>query len=506
MIKIVLILAILFTSVFSKKIIDGLRISAYDSGKYISVNCSTRTHYEGSYSSKKRKSTTYICNAYNYKTGFFLASVKEVDRSSLKINIDDTDRQKIDKIRVECSVRYDGKSKSAETKLTLRKPYTSSYNRTQYTNTKIKASSNLPKFQEVYTNAKVVKTKAEIEKENKIKYVNAANIFIDNLHIYGVKEVSYRDNKKTHVVIKAATRNYLIPIIKLKKAKLYNLPSDIKKKLENMVGTEFISTKEVVVKNQKSDILTLLKSAKKVKIDKSRWLFIIAIENYEYTNPVKYSSNSAKELKKVMQKRFGILDKHIKVLIDKDATSGKIRHNFNDMLRHVKKGDTIYFYYSGHGIPVPSQKYEAYMLAQDMSPQYVSDDSRFKLQNIYKALSDSKADKVIAFVDSCFSGGADNQSLVKGVAATRMVPKKVTFKKNKMLVISAGSGTQYSNKYDKKQNRLFSYYIMRGLIKNNTNISRLYDYVRSNVAEKSYEMGDIYEQIPVYDGNLKLKL
>ena len=175
------------------------------------------------------------------------------------------------------------------------------------------------------------------------------------------------------------------------------------------------------------------------------------------------------------------------------------------MLRRVKDGDTIYFYYSGHGIPVPTQDNAPYMLAQDMNPSYLTDE-RFKLQNIYKQLSNSKATKIVAFIDSCFSGGTDNQALIKGVAATRIKPKSVTFDTNKMLVISAGSGTQYSNKYDEKGNRLFSYYVMRGLIENNSNTQRLYDYVKSNVQEKSYEMGASYEQVPVYTGNIGLEL
>ena len=144
------------------------------------------------------------------------------------------------------------------------------------------------------------------------------------------------------------------------------------------------------------------------------------------------------------------------------------------------------------------------MLAQDMNPAYM-EDKRFELQNIYRFLSDSDAGEVIAFVDSCFSGGTDNQALIKGVAATRIKPKKVTFDTNKMLVISAGSGTQYSNKYDEKSNRLFSYYVMRGLIDNNSDIQKLYDYIRSNVQEKSYEMGASYEQVPVFEGNIGLE-
>jgi len=259
------------------------------------------------------------------------------------------------------------------------------------------------------------------------------------------------------------------------------------------------------INKHNDSISLLLKKSKPSKTSDTKWLFIVGIENYEFTASVPYSKNSANEFKAVMKKRLGIPEKNIRTLINQGATSAKINYNLKDMLRRVKNGDTVYFYYSGHGIPVPSKNNEPYMLAQDMNPAYIDDD-RFKLQNIYQQLSNSKASKVIVFIDSCFSGGTDNQALIKGVAATRLKPKKVTFDNSKMVVISAGSGTQYSNKYDEKSNRLFSYYVMRGLINNNTDTQRLYNYVKSNVQEKSYEMGASYEQVPVYNGNIKLEL
>ncbi len=287
------------------------------------------------------------------------------------------------------------------------------------------------------------------------------------------------------------------------------MTSSVKKEAELKQQKEALEA-QIALLEQKSggvdDIGSLLQNAKQSQEDASKWLFIIAIENYEYTDPVAYSANSAKQFRAVMQKRLGILEKNTRMLVNKEATSGKISYNLQDMLAHVKSGDTIYFYYSGHGIPVPTQKNEPYLLAQDMSPQYVANDEKFKLENIYMSLSSSKASKIVAFVDSCFSGGNDNQALMKGVAATRMVPRDVSFDKTKMLVLSAGSGIQYSNKYDEKSNRLFSYFLMKGIINNNENTSRLYDYVKSNVQEKSYEMGASYEQVPVYNGNIALKL
>jgi len=298
-----------------------------------------------------------------------------------------------------------------------------------------------------------------------------------------------------NIVVPYSSKNYMAILNKMN----YR-PSDLKVALY-----KDIEYGEKLIAKLNNDIPKLLKQSKPHKIDTHKWLFIIGIENYEYTNPVKYSTNSAKEFKAVMKKRLGVPEKNIRTLINHGATSSQIDYRLRDMLRRVKKGDTIYFYYSGHGIPVPSQNNTPYMLAQDMNPAYLND-KRFQLQTIYKELSSSKASKVIAFIDSCFSGGTDNQALLKGVAATRLKPKKIKFNTNKMVVISAGNGTQYSNKYDEKTNRLFTYYVMRGLIKNNTNLDRLYTYIKSNVQEKSYEMGASYEQVPVYDGNIKLKL
>lgn len=258
-------------------------------------------------------------------------------------------------------------------------------------------------------------------------------------------------------------------------------------------------------RNSYNDLKAYLNQSDAIPMDQSKWLFVIGIEKYAETDPVIYSSNSANLFVEVIQKRLGVPQRNTRVLIDERATGSRIDYMLKDMLRRVKKGDTIIFYYSGHGIPIVSQNNEPYMLAQDMNPAYLSDD-RFKLKNIYKVLSNSQADKIFVFIDSCFSGATDNKSLVKGVAAARMKSKKVAFDQKKMFVMNAGSGIQYSNKFDEKQNRLFSYYLMRGLINDNKNLDQLFQYVRSNVQAKSFEMGMSYEQVPVYEGNIKLTL
>jgi len=190
-------------------------------------------------------------------------------------------------------------------------------------------------------------------------------------------------------------------------------------------------------------------------------------------------------------------------LVNEQATTSGIKIELDKILSRVKKGDKLYFYYSGHGIPVPTQNNEPYMLPQDMAAEYVENDQFFKLKNIYRKLSNTKAN-VIAVMDSCFSGSTDGKSAVKGVAAAALVAKRVDgYDKKRMVVLTAGRDTQYSNKYDNKQHRLFSYYIMDALLKKNRKVKDVHKYAEYNVAETSQDL-KMKKQTPVYMGNLKL--
>jgi predicted secreted protein len=250
-----------------------------------------------------------------------------------------------------------------------------------------------------------------------------------------------------------------------------------------------------------------LAKIKPAKIDNRKWLFVIGIEQYRFTDNIKYARRTALMFKKVMQKSLGIDESHTFTMIDDKATSAIIKMKFQKMLRRVKKGDTVYFYYNGHGIPAANKNFEPYMLADDVAPDYVTYDNFFSLKNIYSKLSQSRAKKVIAFVDSCFSGVTDGKSILKGVAATKLKPKSVKFNKHKMVVLIAGKSYQYSNGYDKKGYRLFSYYVMKNILNGDRNIRKLYlDTKRMTYKTSLEEYGDLRVQEPTIEGNFKTGL
>ncbi len=257
----------------------------------------------------------------------------------------------------------------------------------------------------------------------------------------------------------------------------------------------------------RNDLEELLAKAKAAPKDNKKWLFVLGLEKYKYTDDIAFATRSAQMFAKVAQKTLGVPEQNSFVVMNEDATAQEIKTKMKLMLRRVKAGDTIYFYYNGHGVPAVDKANEPFILSSDMMPDFVSDESAFMMKNIYKELSDSQAAHVVAFVDSCFSGSTDGKSVQKGVAATRIKPKNIEFDKTKMVVLSAGKDTQYSSAYTQKAHRMFSFFVMQELLKGERNIQELYGKVYKQTKETTREnYGDMRLQEPTLDGNGKIEL
>ena len=255
------------------------------------------------------------------------------------------------------------------------------------------------------------------------------------------------------------------------------------------------------------DLPQLLKRHKQAKVDKSKWLFVIGAGEYKETSDILFSRRSSELFAKVASKVLGIDPSRSVVLLDKDATSGSIEGELKLMLSKIEGGDTLYFYYSGHGVPDPTDENAPYMLATDHFPNFIHENDYFKLENIYQTLSESGA-KVVAFMDSCFNAETDGESVFgSDKAAARLIPRKLSIPKDGLLaVITAGTGEQFSNALPSRGHRLFSYYLMKAMLGGHTEVSTLYDNVSSEVYRESLNLGGLKKQKPVLQGNRDLTL
>ena len=129
------------------------------------------------------------------------------------------------------------------------------------------------------------------------------------------------------------------------------------------------------------------------------------------------------------------------------------------------------------------------------------------MRNIYKELSKSVAGKIVVFIDACFSGKTDPKKLIfKGVAPGLIKTKKTRFNKRKMVIFKAGSSYQFSNSFDKEKHRLFTYFLIKNLLKNKKpRMKSVYNNLKKQVKKMSWkEKGDAYLQVPQFDGDFRL--
>ena len=290
------------------------------------------------------------------------------------------------------------------------------------------------------------------------------------------------------------------PEIKKIKRKIAKAQQDVrsrdKQRRMKQLQQELAELRNVQRGGYEDDLPSLLAQAKIIVPDPDKYALIVGIDEYDKALDVPYASRSAELFAVAAQKLLGVPADNIKLLVDKDATAGGIKVHLKEMVNRTNKNSTLYFFYAGHGIPAQSEKGEPYLLPYDISPQYVYLEKDMQLRNIWRQLSAKRQGKVVAFVDSCFSGNYDNRQLFEGVAPGLMRRIDPGLPTDKFTVFSAGTNTQFANQYAEKGHRLFSYFLIRGLLEGFTDAKALNTFVKTKTQQKSRLLGPAYEQTP----------
>ena len=253
------------------------------------------------------------------------------------------------------------------------------------------------------------------------------------------------------------------------------------------------------------DLPARLKKAQEAPADPRRYLLAVGIGDYDEVPDVPFADRSADLFAKTFGKLLGVPRGNTIVLRNGKATGSRILSRLQRILNRLGPDDQLYFYYAGHGAPGLDGK-STYLLPADGDIGGFEDE-RLELAAIYARLAGSKAGRIVAFIDACFSGRiAPDKLIFEGVAPLMVVSESGVPDSKRMTVLVAGRGSQFSNQYREKGHRLFSYFLIDGLLTGRMDVKALSEHVRSGVEKESRRLGTVYTQEPQLYGNPAVRL
>ncbi len=195
--------------------------------------------------------------------------------------------------------------------------------------------------------------------------------------------------------------------------------------------------------------------------DPNKFALVIGISKYRDIPEAQFAERDAKAMKAHLM-ALGYPEENIITLTGDHATKTSLIDKIERWLpMNVNPKSTVFVYYSGHGAPDPSSK-QAYLVPWDGEPGDLAD-TAFPLSQFYADLNKLPAKRVLAALDSCFSGAGGRSVLAKGARPLVVQVSNDVPSNGKLLVFSASKGDQISGTVEKEGHGAFTYYFLKGL-------------------------------------------
>ncbi len=220
--------------------------------------------------------------------------------------------------------------------------------------------------------------------------------------------------------------------------------------------------------------------------------FALIIGNEDYSSQQKemgneinvdFARNDAKAFKNYATSVMGVPEINITLLLDATAASmWQSIDKLNKLIKATNGKAEILFFYAGHGLPDEVTK-EPYLIPVDVSGANLT--YAIKLAAVYAKLTEFPSQRVTAFIDACFSGGARNQALL-AARGVKVKPKDNILNGN-LVVFTASSDEQSSLPYKEKQHGLFTYCLLKKIQESKGEITynQLSDFLKEQVGLSS---------------------
>jgi len=275
-------------------------------------------------------------------------------------------------------------------------------------------------------------------------------------------------------------------------------------RLEERAGTAAAAAPALV---PHADVDRFILGASPARPDSRRWAVVIGIEQYRRAPRVAFATRDAYAMREYAIRLLGVPSEQVLLLVDDQATKAEMQVLLEERLQQlIRAGDTVYVYFAGHGAPEVKTR-TAYLLPADGNPQSLRL-TGYSLKDFYAALGQLKADRVLVFLDACFSGlvarGKGSEMLLAEARPGVIEVDNPAIVYENVVSFAAAQNDQLSNAYNEAAHGLFTYFLLKGLgggataASGQLSLSGLAQYVKDQVNRTSRQLfGENQHQTPV---------
>jgi uncharacterized caspase-like protein len=254
----------------------------------------------------------------------------------------------------------------------------------------------------------------------------------------------------------------------------------------------------------------------------SRWAVVIGISQYENRGipALRYAERDAQAVYHFLTTRAGFPAEQVLLLTDRTEqkpTLENIRRALGDFLaRRPGRDDTVLIYFAGHGAPeIDAAGVESDGLVKYLVPRNADPDSlystAFPMDEVQRIFARIPAERVIMFLDTCYSGYAGGRTFarqqVRAGGVTEQFLDRLTRSKGRVIITASGPN-EVALELPDVGHGLFTHYLLEGLDgradRNGDGIvtvSELYEYLEEVVDRRARALGG--RQRPVMKGEIE---
>ncbi|MFN7850947.1 MAG: caspase domain-containing protein, partial [Dolichospermum sp.] len=200
---------------------------------------------------------------------------------------------------------------------------------------------------------------------------------------------------------------------------------------------------------------------------------------YNGISPLNYAKTDAEKVRDYFQHHLAVKSDYLRFFCDDSPRETQPTYttllSFLDetfQTPFLNPGDTLWFYFSGHGMSFEGQDY---LLPIDGNPRLITN-SAIRITYITERLRRSGADNIVLFIDACRSTGQKSGGLGIGEE-----------KQQGVITFYSCSPSQVSYEIEEIQQGAFTHVLLNGLkIQGESNcatVERLYNYLRYQVPQ-----------------------